>query len=456
MKRAATAQFRAVRAEIALEREPENEKKPLGYTFTGVDSLNVPLKGIVPFENLDESRVRLEYAGIKLNTLKAVYPKLNFTIGNNLPNRNELAALAEQLGEQIEIGISPFQVCSVLSKTSTNDVLKAALADASERLQRGKHLHEAFEAQVTKSGKPIFPITFIYALKIGSDIGALEDPEKEKSAGATFVMLRFFAEAQKKADEIFKQIKKAMIYPICVMVAVFLAFLVEVIWIIPMFANIFKGLLSGKNDSLPFLTQAMLDISEFCRTPLGILTIVAVVAGVVGLFWYFFRHPRGIEIREIYALDLPVFGGFYRDYHASVFCRNLSMMWEGEPNIAKRFETLAETCTNPRFRQMSLHINNQLITQSPAIPDLFTGHYYLLGNEFRSVAETIGTTGNGQKQLYSYAKVLESRASEKLESTVAILQQVSILVPAAFVILLLLASYLPLFELVGRLATNAK
>ena len=222
-----------------------------------------------------------------------------------------------------------------------------------------------------------------------------------------------------------------------------------------MFAEIFKGMLSGKDDKLPAITQFMLDLSAFFTSPTGVVTLLAFVAAVSGAIYYLFFNPKGIDWRERKALKIWKFGAFYKNYHASIFCRTLSMMWAGEQNMKTRFKIVAETSTNPEFREMGEHIDELLHENPPDASLLFTGHYHLAGDDFQSVAQQLGSEGgDGEKALLDYAIILEELATERLEDVIGVTNKISIFVPAALVIFLLLASYMPLFDLVGRVANR--
>jgi type II secretory pathway component PulF len=439
--------------ELNKQREIEEQNAQTtknGFKFSGADSLGVNLKGYVPYQTAQEARLRLIKAGVKVESIS---PKKTLRgKKNKKPSNVEMARLAEQLGEQMEIGMSPSEICELLARNSPNLMLEKALLNAAKLIGEGIYIHDALEAQKTDKGESIFPETFIYALRIGQDVGALNDPESNKSVGAANLMLKFFAQTMKKAHAFRRKIRSALFYPVCVFFACAIAFLIEVYGIIPMMKPLFEGLLQGKDDSLPFLTQWMLNAGDFMSSGIGIVTLIAFIGGIIGGGYYLFKVPAGIDFRERMALRLPVFGKFYLDYNASQACRNLAMLWEGEQDVKKRFETARDTATNPEYKEMFDNILNILSLQSIDLPEAFVPYARLLGEEFASVTETIQRTGNGQQQLYSHAMILEQRAEEKLENTIAVLQQISIAIPAAFVIIILLASYLPIFQLVGKLA----
>lgn len=451
VKSVASAKIREIQAEIELE---EIKAQPLnGFKYAGLDSKQRPIKGTVPFNSAEEARERLEISGISVNTLTPVSSFFKRK-RDKRPNVMEMAQLADQFAAQKEIGLTYDRICRILARVHPNLAMQRALTEVADRILYGQPAYDAFSSIRDKNGKDFFPPTFINAFRIGDDVGALPDPDTEESADAPVVMLRFFAQAQRKASEMFKKIKSAMLYPASVIGAVFVAFFVEVYWIVPVFAQIFVGLLQGKDTSLPLPTQLMLDISAFFRSPVGWITTLVIFASLGFAIYYFFFNTKGIEKRERMVLRLPILKKFFIPFYTAVFCRNLSMMWASEPNLAKRFETVAETSTNPVYREMSEHIAHQ-VPQGTSIGQLFNGFYHLLGESFAPVAETIeNAPGDGQKQLYTYAKFQEQEAEEQLDLAIAIMGKAAFLFAAGMVVFILIASYMPLIEMVGRMSKN--
>lgn len=451
VKQVAAIRIKEIREEIELE---EIKDKPInGFTFVGIDSNSRQVKGNVPYTSAEEAIEKLEISGINVANLKPA-STLFKRKRDKRPSVDEMAQLAEQFAAQKDIGLTYDRICQIIANRHPNLAMQRALNEVADRIKSGNPANEAFAAQLDKKGKPFFPATFINAFRIGDDVGALPDPETDVSADAPVVMLRFFAQAQRKAAALFKKIKSAMYYPAGIIGAVFIAFFVEVYFIVPVFAQIFVGLLQGKDTSLPLPTQLMLDISDFFRSPLGWGTTLAIFVGLGISIYYFFGTDKGIDKRERLVLKIPLIRNFYIPYYASIFCRNLSMMWGSESNLAKRFQTVGETSTNPVFREMCEHLDNQ-VRKGTAIGQLFNGYVYLLGDSFGTVAETIeNAPGEGQKQLYTYAKYLEQEAEDQLDLAIAIMGKGSFLFAAGMVVFILIASYMPLLEMVGRMANR--
>lgn len=434
---------------------PDQTESPRGFRYWGRDANGVSVKNArIPFTTAAESGYRLKLAGItveKLAPISSAFAFLDYK-KNQKPTVLDMANLADQIAAQYTTGLSYDKICRILGRVHPKSQIRAALNSAADMITDGKPVYIAFGSQMNNKGKPFFPPTFVYAFQIGEKIGALPDPETGISGDAPVIMLRFFSKAQRKASAISKAIVKGLINPAAILLSCLAVFFIQVYFIVPQFAEIFVGLLAGKDTSLPLPTQIMVSISEFFYSPLGMTVAVLLLAALVGGGYYFTANRKGIELRGRLVLRLPLLKSFFLPYNASVFCRNLSIMY-ADANVMTRFETIAETTMNPVFREFAEHCKEQLLVNAPPFNELINGHLHLLGEAFAPVAETIeANPGQAQTLLYTYAKALEEEAEEKLAISIATLKQVSFILAAAMTLFILIASYAPLLTMVSRLS----
>src|SRR4029079_11619104 len=127
-----------------------------GFNFQGLDSFGNTVKGFVQTEDPVRAANELERAGI---SVEKIVERRGLRQKNRRPRPIDLATLAEQFGDLMEVGESPAQVCRLLSHAQTNKMLSDALVNASELIINGRSLSEAFAAQRDHKGEPLFPVT---------------------------------------------------------------------------------------------------------------------------------------------------------------------------------------------------------------------------------------------------------------------------------------------------------
>ncbi|HEX6125704.1 MAG TPA: type II secretion system F family protein [Pyrinomonadaceae bacterium] len=418
-----------------------------GFNFAGVDSLGAPVKGFVQTEDPVLAANELQRAGINVGSLKERRgPRKKF----RRPNSVEFATLAEQFGDLMEVGESPTQICRLLSFSQTNKQLSEALLNASELIINGYSLSEAFAAQVDSKGEPLFPITFICALRIGEEVGTAADADSGVSKSAFLLTLHRFAEAEKKAEAIRSSIRSALMYPIAVVIFCIVAVAVVLYFVMPKMVELYNSLLTGENTKLPLITRIMIGASDFVTSWWGLGTMVILLLALL-YFWRWAKSPQGGDAIKVAALRLPVFGSFFRHYYAAQTLRTLAMLASGIPSMTERFLVAAETSTNPEYAQMLMHVRYRFMTESTDLHKLFIPYPFLMGKEFGGVLLTFEKTADMQNTFHNYAKVVETRAQRELDNVLFWFQNFAIVPVGIFVGFIIAALYSPMFELAGRL-----
>jgi len=447
---AGTAGTYATEGDVGVYDPLDISKSATGFDYKGFDSLGAAVDGFVQTTDMDLARKELERAGIRVSFIS---PRRMVRQKVKKPSMIEFASLAEQFGDLMEIGEPPTQVCRLLSYTQTNKYLSDALMDAGELIRNGWTISEAFAGQRDKDGEPLFPITFICALRIGEEVGSATDQDTGDSKSAFLLTLKRFAEAQKKADAIRSNIRSALMYPIAVVAFCFVAAGVVLYFVMPRMVDLYNSLLQGENARLPLMTRALIAASDFLLSWWGLGFLLLVLAGVI-YFVAWARSPNGSDSLKIAALKVPLFGKFFRHYYAAQTLRTLALLSSGIPSMTERFAIAAETSTHPVYAEMLMHIRHRFAVESIDLNKLFLPYPWLMGNEFNGVLMTFEKTADMQGTFHNYAKVVETRAERDLEKILFWFQNFAIVPVGVFVAFVLVALYSPMFELGQRIVNR--
>jgi type IV pilus assembly protein PilC len=437
--------YRATAA--AFSDADESSVSENGYNFIGIDSRGETVKGFVQTSQAQLAAKELERAGI---SVQSISERKGGRQKDHRPTRIEIATLAEQFGDLMEIGESPTQICRLLAIAQTNKVLSRALNDAGERVRNGWSLSDAFDAQRDNKGNPLFPVTFICALRIGEEIGTESNAETGQTKSAFLVTLRRFAEGEKKADAIRSKIRSAMMYPIVVIAFCILAVTIVMYVVMPKMMELYTSLLSGPDAQLPIVTRILVEGSNFLTSWLGVVFMIAISAGLA-FFARWAKSPAGSTKLRVLSLRMPIFGSFFRQFHAAETLRTLAMLSSGIPSMTERFLIAAETSTNQEYSNMLLNVRQRFMTESTDLHKLFVPYPFLMGKEFESVLLTFEKTADMQTSFHNYAKVVETRAERELENALFFLQNFSVVPVGVFVAFILVALYSPMFSLAEKM-----
>ena len=418
-----------------------------GFNYQGIDSLGSPIKGFIQTEDPVLAQNELERAGISVQKISEKRAPIR---KNRRPKGIDFATLAEQFGDLMEVGESPTQVCKLLASAQTNQMLADALKNASELIINGLSLSEAFAAQRDPKGEPLFPVTFICALRIGEEVGSATDAESGAKKSAFLLTLHRFAEGEKRSDAIRGSIRSAMMYPIAVVIFCILAVGVVEYFVMPKMVELYTSLLTGSDAQLPLITRIMIAGSDFLSSWWGIGTLI--LLGILLLYlWRWSQTTAGSDAIKVASLRMPVFGSFFRHFYAAQTLRTLAMLASGIPSMSERFAVAAETSTNPEYAQMLMHVRHRFMVESTDLHKLFMPYPFLMGKEFGGVLLTFEKTADMQGTFHNYAKVVETRAERELTRVLFWFQNFAIVPVGAFVGFIIAALYSPMFELAGRL-----
>ena len=327
----------------------------------------------------------------------------------------------------------------MLGNSTNNGHLAKAVLDAGEQINQGRTMTDAFALQETPAGEPMFPVTFINALRIG------------ESGGEIGTMLKTFAEAQIKADNVIGKIRSASIYPLIVLGIAIVLSLVFMYFVMPKIAEFYTTLLPPGDNSLPLPTRMMVALSSFLLSVPGAITMVVLVLAIVG-FIRWLKTEKGRDWLQRHNITWPLVGELLRHYHASVVLRTISMLAKSGATMDSMLDQAATAATNPVYAEMLIDIKEFLYDEGTALATAFTPYGYLMGDEFRSVLITHEKTGNTEELFAKYASVLEARVERYVERVTKLIEPLLIVGIAGFIFLFVLAVYTPLFQMLGKMA----
>ncbi len=299
------------------------------------------------------------------------------------------------------------------------------LSDASKRVKSGALLSEAFESQ------GVFSRVYTASIYAGEKSGNLEE-----------VIQRFIA-YQKTIDSTRNKIKAALTYPaiLAALLVVLVSFLMT--YVVPQFGQFYSGL----GADLPTITQVLIAVSLAIRGQL-ITAIVFVTGFLIGLrIWT--RSPRGGMFLDRLKLRLPVIGEVWNKFAFSQLSRTLSTLLSGGIPLVHALEIVAESS------------GNRLITQAvkSAISSVKEGQSLSKSLEASPVVPTLAiemvqvgeSTGSLSEMLRHVSDFYDEEVNTRLNQIFTYIEPILLMVLAVIVAFVLIALYLPIFNLAGSI-----
>jgi len=338
----------------------------------------------------------------------------------------ELAVFSRQLSVLIDAELPLIQSLNILSEQTRNKYFKALLTRVREDVEAGSSLNQAMRK---------FPKAFddLYCNLVASG----------EQSGSLDVMLQRLAEYIEKIVKLRSQVKQAMIYPsailiFSILVAVFL------LWkVIPIFASIFQEL----NAQLPFLTLGIIKASNFLQG--NILYLFLGIVGLIFLFRYWHKTQQGKWAVDHFLLRIPMFGKLMAKVAISRVTRTLGTLLSGGVSMLESLKITASTAGNLVIEKSVMDVRRQ-VSEGRSLTQSFsaTGRFPFMMSQMVSVGEATGTL---DQMLAKLAEFYDDEVSAAVASLLSALEPLLLIVVGGIVGGLILAMYLPIFNLMSSI-----
>jgi type IV pilus assembly protein PilC len=316
----------------------------------------------------------------------------------------------------------------LLARQTRSEALRAALEGVQESVRGGAMISEAFEAV----GQ--FPKIYSATLRAG-----------ERSGNLDRVLAQYVA-YQKIRRSFRKKFIAALIYPSILLV--FLVVLVSFVigFIVPQFAALYADL----EVTLPLATQIMISISLALKK-VAVIVLVSIVGGIYA-FRTAFRSPTVRLKWDGLKYQLPVVGKLLLKFSVAEFARTLSTLLQGGIPVVAAFEITKESVSSPLLALAIAQAQREVTGGRSLSASLrMSGFFPTIALDMVEVGETTGALPG---MLEGLAEFFEEDVSIDLATLVALVDPLMIGSIAIVVAFVLIAFYLPLFSLAGKVGSH--
>jgi type IV pilus assembly protein PilC len=332
------------------------------------------------------------------------------------------AVFSRQFAVLINAGVAIVRGLGVLSEQCTNPRMKKALLEVSADVQQGVNLSDAM-----KKHPVCFDNLYTSMIEAGEVGGVLDE------------VLNRLSKLLEDTARLQNQVKSAMAYPTVVGILATLIFLGMTIFLIPIFAGIFKEL----GTELPGFTLFMLGISEFITSPKVIILIVLIPL-LIFAYKRYYSTRVGRETIDRFSLKMPLFGDLIQKTATARFCRTFGALTRSGVPILTSLDIVRDTA------------GNQIVANAvdEARKEIQTGGLISIAlqkeNVFPPMAIqmiSIGEeTGELDQMLMKVADFYEDEVEQTVKALTSIMEPIMILFLGGMVASILLAMYLPMFK----------
>ncbi len=334
-----------------------------------------------------------------------------------------LQVFARQFATMIGAGVSVVQALVTLEEQTDDKYLAEVIADVRSDVEGGVILSRALARH-----PKVFNRLFVAMVEAGESSGTLD------------TVLDRVAVQIEKETQLRRRVKSAMVYPSVVIAFASLVLTFMLLFIIPVFVNVFDDL----DGELPRLTQLVMNASYALRHYWFI--IFPAIAGMIFAFRRLKRTERGHQVWDRFKLKIPMrIGDVVHKIALARFSRTLSTLVSSGVDIIKALEITGATAGNWVVEKSLADIRtrvhegvpiSQPLQEDPVFPPM-VGQMVKIGEE----------TGELDGMLGKVADFYEDEVDTSIKSLTSIIEPILMIGVGIMVGTIVIAMYLPMFKM---------
>ena len=342
-----------------------------------------------------------------------------------------LTVFTRQLSTLISAGLPLLRSLRTLSKQEKNPNLRKIMAGLAESVEGGTTFSEALSQHPKAFNK-----LYVNMVKAGELGGVLE------------VVLTRLAEFAEKSQRIRGKVTSAMVYPLVVLTIAVGIVTFLMLFIVPKFEAIFKDMLGGR--PLPFITQAIMDLSRFIQGNF-ILIAGGIAVAVVGIR-FALRLPGVSTAVDEYKLKLPLFGDMLTKTSVARFSRTLGTLVSSGVPILQALQITRDTAGNARVSSAIENIHDNVKEGESMVAPMEASQIF--PPMVVSMVQVGEETGQLPDMLTKVADVFEEEVDTAVAGLTSLLEPVMIVMLALIVGTIVVALFLPLITIIQDLTAG--
>lgn len=402
------------------------------FSYRALDTAGAVVRGTLEADSRNlviESLLRQNYTIVEIkedrNKEAAKKSSLNITLFESV-KINDLSLFTRQLSTMISAGLPIVRSFQILEEQTRSPMLRRAVGDIRTNLEGGLALNEC----MAKHPK-IFSPMYVSMVKAGETGGALD------------TILARLADTLERDREINSKVKSASIYPIMILCVALLVVIFILTFVMPVFVEQFVA--SG--TELPAFTAFFMGVSYFIKDN-GLWLFIAIILLVTGLKWVGTKPGGRLFFDRLY-LNLPIVGKAVNRIAVSRFTRILGTLIKSGVPILEALEVLRGVVGNRVISDAIGEARDSIREgQSIAAPIAATGVFEPMVTQMIAVGEETGALDD---MLERMAVFYDNEVNFAIDALLKSLEPIMIIFVAGIIGAIIVATYLPIFNIVGTI-----
>ena len=397
------------------------------FAYVGRNRQGAVKKGELTAKTRDEAVDQLRKQQVVVTSLEeksGMGGKFKFSLGSGLTDK-DLVVFTRQFGTMINAGLPLIQCLDILSTQSENKVLRETVGDVKNSVEAGSTFSDAL-----KRHPKVFDDLYVNMIHAG-EVGGLLD-----------TILTRLAKHIEKAMKLKGQIKSAMVYPTAIVGVAVIIISVLMVWVIPVFAQMFLEMSGGK-VGLPGPTQIVINVSNFFQSYWYAMG-GAMVAAAIAIKRYYATVNGRVVIGRL-LLKVPIVGDLIRKASVAKFTRTLGTLITSGVPLLEGLSICAKTSGNKVIEEALMNARvsisggktiSEPLAKCNVFPKMVT-HMIAVGE----------STGALDAMLGKIADFYEDEVDQAVETLTSLLEPIMMVVLGTIIGFIVIAMYLPIFTM---------
>lgn len=396
------------------------------FRYTAIQKNGEREKGIIEANTQKEV---VDFLRTKSLTPLSVTEVRKFSTSVNFVQRvkaSDVVLFTRQLSSMIVTGLTLLESLNILKKQTTNASLKAIIDDLIASVSEGTSFSQALSRH-----PDVFTEVYIALVQAAETSGLLDK------------VLTRLAENLERSEDLKKQIRSALFYPIIILLGMAGVIIVMNIFVIPQLGALYESL----NLQLPFSTQLVLGMSKMFTTFFPVVIIAAIVGGFI--FHRFSKTESGIKTIDKIKLRTPVIGNIVQLSIVDEISRTLSLLITSGSSIIESLNITARVAGNYYYRQA---INNSSALVEKGVPlSTALDNQNIFEPIVVQMVKVGESTGKMDESLLKLSEYFERDMKIKIKTLTTSIEPILIVVLGVSVGFLIFSVITPIYSLITQI-----
>lgn len=400
------------------------ELEQIDFIWQGFDKAKKPIKGEISAKNEVVAKGELRKMGYQITKIRKKPKEYSlFGAKKQAITPGDIAIFSRQIATMLQAGVALVQAFDIIGKGHENISMRELILGIKADIEGGDTL-----AQTLRKRNLYFDELYCNLVEAGEKAGILEG------------LLDKIATYKEKTESMKKKIKKALTYPVAVLVVAFIVTTILLVFVVP----VFQGLFESFGADLPSFTLMVIAMSKWMQD-YWYYVVGIIVASVYTFGFFKKRSPAFNHFLDRLMLKLPVVGLILNKSAIARFARTLSTMSAAGVPLVDALESVAGACGNIIYSEAVMKIREEVsMGQRLQLAMSMVGLFPHMVQQMVAIGEE---SGSMDAMLGKVADFYEEEVDNLVDNLSSLMEPIIMVILGILVGGLIVAMYLPIFKL---------